>query len=679
MFNMVPSVRRFLPASLVALAVLASLAQAQTRDKHHKSAAAPPHHNVIIFVADGLRRDSVTPQEMPTFYRLRTEGVDLRNSHSVYPSVTTANASAIATGHGLGDTGDYGNTLYPGLYLTDPYDPAPTDGIAPFLENDAVLASMNADFNGNYLGETTLLEAANDAGFSVASVGKLGPTAIQLLTSVKRNELGQMDVPETLIVDDSTGHANSVPLPLDFSDRLLHSGLPTEAPLRTNGYPDTSQWSNGFPGNGLQPGTLAANVVQEQWFADVTTKLVLPGFADAGKPFVLLFWSRDPDGTQHNQGDSLQNLTPGINGPTTALALRNADHCLAQLLDWLDKHPAIKAVTDVLVTSDHGFATISRRELDAQGNAVSTPAAALTYTPVGTDKAEPASTLPTGFLGIDLALFTHQRLFDPSKRDTSGGSVYAEVPLSGETSSYPAGGSALLGDQIKQLDGSDARVILAANGGSDFLYVPSKDPQIVADTIAALSDLDYISGIFVDDAFCPTPASCPGALPLSSVGLKGSSKVPNPTIAVTFKHFFLKPGDYLSGVQIADTNLQEGQGNHGALARDQTWNNMAAIGPDFKSRYVDPQPVGNIDITPTLAAILGIEMPAHGILKGRVMSEALATTKPPVETAPLLKLVSSPASNGRRTVLDYQQHDGVRYYDRACLIATDAASPTCPE
>ena len=37
------------------------------------------------------------------------EGVDFRNSHSLYPTVTTPNASAIATGHYIGDTGDFGN------------------------------------------------------------------------------------------------------------------------------------------------------------------------------------------------------------------------------------------------------------------------------------------------------------------------------------------------------------------------------------------------------------------------------------------------------------------------------------------------------------------------------------------------------------------------------------------
>jgi predicted AlkP superfamily pyrophosphatase or phosphodiesterase len=73
--------------------------------------SAQQKNNVIIFVADGLRRGSVNATDMPTFLKLRTSGVDFRNSHSVYPTFTTANASAIATGHGLGDTGDYSNAI----------------------------------------------------------------------------------------------------------------------------------------------------------------------------------------------------------------------------------------------------------------------------------------------------------------------------------------------------------------------------------------------------------------------------------------------------------------------------------------------------------------------------------------------------------------------------------------
>src|SRR5262249_12567288 len=155
--------------------------------------------------------------------------------------------------------------------------------------------------------------------------------------------------------------------------------LPLDAPMRSNGFGENSRWNNGFSGDAQVPGTLAADRVQLQWLADVTTDVVLPKFAAEKKPFVLLFWSRDPDASQHNQGDSLQNLAPGINGATEDLALRNADHSLKQLLDWLDAHPDIKANTDVMITSDHGFATISRREIDAEGKATSEPSAALNY------------------------------------------------------------------------------------------------------------------------------------------------------------------------------------------------------------------------------------------------------------------------------------------------------------
>src|SRR6201999_3111869 len=79
-----------------------------------QSPAKPKPHNIIIFVADGLRYGSVTPENMPNMFRLKSEGVDFPNSHSLFPTVTTVNASAIATGHYIGDTGDFGNTLYVG-------------------------------------------------------------------------------------------------------------------------------------------------------------------------------------------------------------------------------------------------------------------------------------------------------------------------------------------------------------------------------------------------------------------------------------------------------------------------------------------------------------------------------------------------------------------------------------
>jgi len=637
--------------------------------------AQQARHNVIIFVADGLRRGSVTAENMPSFLKVRSAGVDFPNSHSVFPTFTTANASVIATGHGLGDTGDYSNTIWPGVLLAKPDAADPEGTIVPFLENDELLADMNSTFHGNYVGERTLLSMAREKGFSVASIGKIGPTGIQQIDSLGWDQQGLLTSNGAVVIDDSTGQSKGFHLPGDIIEAMTKANLPLDAPLRTNGFSESSQWSNGFSGDAQNPGTLSPDRVQMQWLADVATKAILPKFVEEKKPFVLLFWARDPDATQHNEGDSLQNLAPGINGETENLALKNADHCLKQLLDWLDAHPEIKATTDVMITSDHGFATISRREIAADGKTTGEPSAALTYELAGKEKTEPMGTLPTGFLAVDLGIRMRLHVFDAAVRATTGSSAYAEVQIGGEKSQHPTGGSALLGDSVKRVDGSDAELIVAANGGSNLIYVPSQSSELVRAAINALVQMDYVGSIFVDDKFCKSEGGCPGALPMSAVGLVGHSEVPRPAIVVAFKTFYPHAGDLQSAAQISDTTLQEGQGMHGGFGREQSLNNMAVMGPDFKSGFVDELPMGNIDIVPTLAHILGFEMPAVGSLKGRVVEEALAKSKTDSK-APERIAISAPAANGLRTLLEYQVKDGVAYYDRACLVK-DAAAKNC--
>ena len=56
-------------------------------------------HNVILFVPDGLRGRIVSPETAPAMAEVRDRGVNFKNSHSMFPTFTTANASAMATGH----------------------------------------------------------------------------------------------------------------------------------------------------------------------------------------------------------------------------------------------------------------------------------------------------------------------------------------------------------------------------------------------------------------------------------------------------------------------------------------------------------------------------------------------------------------------------------------------------
>jgi predicted AlkP superfamily pyrophosphatase or phosphodiesterase len=651
------------------------------------AAQAQTHRNVIIFVADGLRHGSVTAEDMPTLYEVRTKGVNFENSYSVFPTFTTANASAIATGHRLGDTGDYSNGLYTGFRIFDTgnFDHGPGTTI-PFIENDEIIADLDSHFRGDYLNEATLLETARQHGYNTAAIGKLGPTAIQDVSQI--NPVGQRyPVPQTIIVDDATAYdltdrANpkplSIPLPPALIERLNQLNLPLDAPARTNGFPAKSPYDNGYTGDATHPGTIMPNKVQQQWFADVATRAVLPMFGEmfeeSNKPFAMLFWSRDPDATQHDHGDSLNQLVPGINGPSCKLALQNADHMLRQLLDWLDANPKVKANTDIFITSDHGFSTISRRELDRAGTVTKSESAQHLYNDAAGHLDTPKGFLPSGFLAIDLAWSMKTKLWDPDTPAASGSpSPYKEVHLAANANGQPAEqwerprhGNGFLGNNVSKPDGSDALAIVAANGGTDLIYVPDKNAETVQRLVKLLLSYDYVSSIFVDDQYGKIPAT----LPLSLLDLVGTSSMPRPAIYVAFKSFYLTPGDVMRGVQISDTSLQEGQGNHGDFGRECTWNNMAAIGPDFKRGYIDKAPVGNADITPTLARILGFDLPSKGKLQGRVIEEAV-TGKPDAPSPKTTTVLSDPdPDHNLRTVLFLQQYAGQKYFKSACMTSS---------
>src|ERR1700751_4290505 len=149
-------------------------------------------HNIVLFVADGLRSRMVDDSTAPTMAAVAREGVSLRNSHALFPTVTTPNASAMATGHMLGDTGDFSNTIYADFEV-----PRAGNTQTPFLESDVVLGEMNEHFSGNYLDEATLLKLAREKGYSPAAIGNIGPTLIFDPT--------QRSGEQTVLIDDATG------------------------------------------------------------------------------------------------------------------------------------------------------------------------------------------------------------------------------------------------------------------------------------------------------------------------------------------------------------------------------------------------------------------------------------------------------------------------------------------
>jgi arylsulfatase A-like enzyme len=558
-------------------------------------AASPRPHNLLIFVADGLRYGSVTPETAPNMAAIRAEGVDFRNSHSLFPTVTTANASAIATGHGLGDTGNFGNTLFPGA----PPLPGSAPGVFAGMENDRTLSDMNARFGGDYLDETTLIEAARKAGYSTAVIGKVGPASIQ--------DVVARDGRSTVVVDDATGRDASVPLAPEIRDAIRAAGL-ADAP----------------------PPSRTPNSAQQDWFTAVAAKVLLPRFKAADRPFAMVFWSRDPDGSQHYNEDSLGRLVPGINGPTALAGIRNADADLGRLRAALAELK-LDRTTDIVVVADHGFSTVSRRSRTSW-------AARQSYADV------PAGQLPPGFLAIDLSHKLGLSVGDPRGQPLAPGQ-------------HTRGGSSVLGADLARPD-----VMIGANGGAVLIWLRDPgDRRLARRIVGGLMAEDYTAAVFVDGRLGPVP----GALPLRAVGLDGAARTPRPQIAVSLRSFSTGCARAeLCAAEVAETELQQGQGIHGSLSRANTHNFMAAHGPDFRSGYVDPAPVSNADLAPTLARILGLSLGGTGGLHGRVIEEALKSGGAAPAFARHVS-VSAPTAGGFQTVLNWQSVGAERYYDSA--------------
>ena len=90
---------------------------------------------------------------------------------------------------------------------------------------------------------------------------------------------------------------------------------------------------------------------------------------------------------------------PGINGPTSLAAIRNADDDLARIRAALGELGLLDT-TDIIVVADHGFSTISK-----ESQTSSTVKTKFADTPEGR--------LPLGFVALDLAHALDLPLIDP--------------------------------------------------------------------------------------------------------------------------------------------------------------------------------------------------------------------------------------------------------------------------
>src|SRR5258708_2992206 len=257
----------------------------------------------IVLVLDGLRPDAITPAETPNLWRLRQEGVTFTNSHSVFPTVTRVNATAIGTGTLPGRNGVVGNSQY--VRAVDPNH--------AFLKDDTKkLVRLDEVTGGGMVLVKTVGEILQERGKRLAAVSS-GSTGSALLTNARAPQGAGV------LINGYWEPGVRVAFP-DAVNDAVRQRFGT-APLR--------------------PETSASQDAAVTWTETVLRDYVLPEL----KPDVIINWLTEPDHMLH---------VNGAGSPQARASIRNDDAEIGLLLRQLEALGAA-ATTNIIVVSDHGF------------------------------------------------------------------------------------------------------------------------------------------------------------------------------------------------------------------------------------------------------------------------------------------------------------------------------------
>ncbi len=261
--------------------------------------AAGKAHHVIVVVWDGMRPDFITPELTPNAWRMASGGVTFANHHPVYLSATEVNGTAIATGCYPEHSTIIANKEY--RPQIDPKTILHMEGLEWARKGDEVSG-------GHYIAAPTTAEILQHAGLRTVVAGAKG---IGLLHDRAARPVGAQNI--TLFAGNS--------LPEDVAQELTNrqGAFPAE-----HATPTRNDWTT-------------QALIERLWRGDV--------------PAFTLLWMNEPDSAQHKFG---------LGSPEALTALKNADDNLGRVLAALQAKDILQD-TDILLVSDHGFSTISRR------------------------------------------------------------------------------------------------------------------------------------------------------------------------------------------------------------------------------------------------------------------------------------------------------------------------------
>ena len=592
---------------------------------------------VIVFVWDGMRPDAISADDTPNLMALGARGSVFDDNHATYPTFTMANASSFATGAFPGTIGFYGNRFWaPGATGADAKGQAVDFHSPIFTEDYAILRDLNAHENHELLALPTLFATARKAGLKTALIGKSGPAFLQDYT-LANDDMSSRAV----LLDENTA------LPLSFAKELRKAGV--ALPKNTAHTYDSGQLNlseeNDTPteqgkmltlkDGASSDATAAADTTPaaaNAWMMKVYLEHVLPQH----RPDLSIVWLRNPDTTEHQYG---------VGSPEFHLALKAQDALLGQLEDRL-KALGMDQTTDIVVVSDHAHSNIAAapdlfplRQINdgrvagidanwgysvsggvrladelAHGGFSAFDGTGCIYAPVMSGIKADGSPL-------------HRTRFDDDGRICGKPGPYT-------TPSYT------LPDELPK-----GALVIASNGGTEYLYQPEHDAALVQRTVRYLQSREYVAAIFVARRY----GALAGTLPAEDVHLENA--VRGPDIIVSYAWDANAKIQGFVGTEYAAQSNERGE--HGSFSPIDVHNTLLAAGPDFRTTFRDTLPSGNVDLAPTIAALMGLKLPKA---QGRVLHESLtgALAKPidSYNVVPTTLQPANPASGLRMQRVD---------------------------
>lgn len=574
---------------------------AATKNDAAASKSAHPAQRVIVFVWDGMRPDAISETDTPHLAAMVKRGTNFADNHSSYPTFTMMNAAAFASGSFSGKSGFFGNSVYrPGapartsagdyIDLNDPV----------FTEDYGILKQLDANQDERLLLVQTLFQAAQKAGLVTAAVGKSGPAFLQDYKT------------GGVVLDEKSA------FPLQFARDLqaAHIPLPETTPFAYRNGELKLADDNGDPTFQPRALTLADNVTQNpddrsgsppaaanRYLMNVFLDYILP----TRHPDLSVIWLRNPDSTQHPYG---------VGSPNFRVALKAQDDLLGKLEAKLSELGLDKS-TDIIVVSDHGHSNVS-------GPFDLFPLRKVENGKMGQIDNEHGYSVSGDIRLAHEMSMSGIRAYDGS--DCMYDPVMSGIKADGKQL-HPnrAAASSACDNHSRTYTTPDYRLIhpfmpreafvVVSNGGSDYLYQPDHDPDRIRAAVRFLQNHEEYGAIFVDERY----GDIPGTLPLSRVRLENAQgRNPDIVVGYTFDENAMIQG--FPGIEFEGVSGYTNHGMHGSFSPRDVHNTLVAAGPDFATNFNDTLPSGNVDVAPTVAKILGFELPQAD---GRPLLEAL--------------------------------------------------------